>query len=76
MICCAANWSSELPSTRSMTSSAVPPPALITWSTRGTRTPARSAITAMRAWCSTARMTEAAGQVSSTLRSRANRYAR
>ena len=72
----AGSWPSELPSTRSMTSSAVPPPALITRSTRGTRTPARSAITAMRAWCSTARMTEAAGQVSPTLRSRANRYAR
>ena len=50
-----------------------PAPALITRSTRGTRTPARSAITAMRAWCSAARMTEAAGQVSPTLRSRANR---
>ena len=42
----------------------------------GTRTPARSAIMPMRAWCSTARMTEAAGHVSPTLRSRANRYAR
>ena len=76
LILSAGSRSSELPSTRSMASSAVPSAALITRSTRGTRTPACSAIVPTRAWCSTAWISEAAGRVSPTSRSRANRYAR
>ncbi len=76
LILSAGSRSSELPSTRSMASSAVPSAALITRSTRGTRTPACSAIIPTRAWCSTAWISEAAGRVSPTSRSRAHRYAR
>ena len=69
------NCSSELPSTHSMTSSAVLP-ARTTRSTLGTGTPARSAMTPARAWRSTAWNSEAAGRVSPTFRSRTARYAR
>ena len=65
--------SRELPSTRSIASSADPSAVLITWRTAGTATPARSAMTAASAWCSTAWMSEAAGRVSPTSRSRMNR---
>ena len=76
LILSAGSRSSGLPSTRSMASNAVPSAALITRSTRGTRTPACCAIVPTRAWCSTAWISEAAGRVSPTSRSRANRYAR
>jgi hypothetical protein len=58
-----------------MTSSAVSP-ARTTRSTPGAKTPARSAMTPTRAWCSTAWNSDAAGRVSPTLRSRTARYAR
>ena len=73
MIWPAGSCSSELPSTQSMTSNAVSPPALITRSTPGTDTPARSAMTPTRAWCSTAWNSDAAGRVSPTFRSRTAR---
>ena len=73
---CTGIWSRELPSTRSITSSADPSAVLITCRTAGTATPARSAMTAASAECSTAWMSEAAGRVSPTSRSRMNRYAR
>ena len=69
---CGGSCSSELPSTHSMTSSAVSP-ALTTRSTPGTKTPARSAMTPTRAWCSTAWNSDAAGRVSPTFRSRTAR---
>ena len=59
-----------------MVSSADPSPALMTWPTRGTATPARSAITPSSASCSTALNSEAAGLVSPTPRSRMPRQAR
>ena len=46
---CAGIWSRELPSTRSIASSADPSAVLITWRTAGTATPARSAMTAASA---------------------------
>ena len=73
---CTGIRSRELPSTRSIASSADPSAVLITWRTAGTSTPARSAMTAASAWCSTAWMSEAAGRASPTSRSRMNRYAR
>ena len=70
---CAGIRSRERPSTRSIASSADPSAVLITWRTAGTATPARSAMTAASAWCSTAWMSEAAGRVSPMSRSRMNR---
>ena len=52
-----------------MVSSTDPSPALMTWPTCGTATPARSAITPSSASCSTALTSEAAGLVSPTRRS-------
>ena len=65
--------SRELPSTRSMASTADPSAVLTTCRTAGTVTPARSAITATSAWCSAAWISDAAGRVSPTSRSRRNR---
>jgi len=59
-----------------MVSSTDPSFALMTWPTCGTATPARSAITASSASCSTAASSEAAGLVSPTPRSRTPRQAR
>ena len=70
---CGGSRSREQPSTRSMASRADPSAVLTTWRTAGTATPARSAMTAARAWCSTAWMSEAAGLVSPRSRSRSHR---
>ena len=72
----AGTWSRDVPATRSMVSSTDPSPALMTWPTCGTATPARSVITPSSASCSTALTSEAAGLVSPTPRSRMPRQAR
>ena len=68
--------SRDWPATSSMVSSTDPSLALMTWPTCGTMTPARSAITASSASCSTALNSEAAGLVSPTPRNRMPRQAR
>ena len=59
-----------------MASTADPSAVVITCRTAGTATPARPAITATSAWCSAAWISDAAGRVSPTSRSRTNRQAR